>query len=760
MRSRPGFADTSYADVPGNNGHGFFDIAWLRDGLPALADLKAIGARRLRHFQQMTSTDCGPAVLMTVLAHFGRHVGADEVRRLCRTGRGGTTALSLMRAARCFGLHARSVRLGTDALTILPRSAILHWDCRHYVVFDRVTRRGVRIVDPACGHRIVSMESFQQSFSGVALCFEPGPDFTRGTAPNNRFARYAPMLRAHAFDLALVLVISLLLRALALLGPVFTGLIVDRVIGRGERELIAVLATGAVGILTFQVCTTLLRAHLTLNMRTRMDSTMTRGFVDHLVRLPYEYFESRDSGDLMVRMSSNSRVKDILTNSVISTLIDGTLALLYLAVLFIGSARLAWIAVAIGTCRVVAVLVLRSRGRRLVRESLEAQSKATHQQVELLNGIETLKSSGEEDAAVGRWSRAYTDSVNVSIRQGRLASLNAAIVGALDQAGPLLILAVGAFEVLEGSLSLGRMLAFNSLAMAALSPLASLVGAWAEVQLVGGYLERIEDVLATAPEQDPKEARAVPKLSGRIRVDKVSFRYAPDAPDVLEHIDLSVERGQCVAIVGRSGSGKSTLGRLMLGLYRPTAGRILIDDVDLASLDLPGIRRQFGVVVQNVRLFSDSIRGNIAGHRANIGMSQVIRAAKLADIHDDIMTLPMGYETDLSNAGSALSGGQRQRLSIARAVVHEPSILLLDEATSALDQLTERRVHANLTRLGCSRIVIAHRVSTIAGADLIVVVDAGRVVETGTHETLLSAGGHYAQLAQAQCFTDVSHVLR
>jgi ABC-type bacteriocin/lantibiotic exporter with double-glycine peptidase domain len=305
-------------------------------------------------------------------------------------------------------------------------------------------------------------------------------------------------------------------------------------------------------------------------------------------------------------------------------------------------------------------------------------------------------------------------------------------------------------QVLAGHMSLGVMLGLNAVAVAFLTPLGSLVATGGQLQLLGSYVERIDDVLSAKPEQDRSAPRQPAKLSGHVKLEHVTFRYSPLTNDVVRDVSLEIQPGQFVAIVGRSGSGKSTLAALLVGLYQPTRGLVLYDDVDLRQLDIMSVRRQIGIVNQRPYLFGTSIRANIALADPSLQLADIIAAAKLARIHDEIAAMPMGYETPMLDGGASLSGGQRQRVALARALVRRPAVVLLDEATSALDSVTEAEVQAELAAVGCTRIVIAHRLSTVVDADHIVVVDGGRIVEQGTHRQLLGRGGLYAQLVAAQ----------
>ncbi len=547
-----------------------------------------------------------------------------------------------------------------------------------------------------------------------------------------------------------VVVVSLILRVLALAMPILTGLIIDRVVPRSEHDLLLVVAIGMGGVLAFTLLARLIRAHLLLELRTHLDTKMTLGFLDHLAALPYGFFQSRSTGDLLMRVNSNSIIRDTLTATTLSALLDGSLVMVYLVLLYLISPTLASLTLAAGAVQTLVFVVLRRSYRSLVSQDLEVQSRAQSYLVQMLSGIETLKAAGAEQRAVAHWSNLFVDQLNVGLRRGRLSAAVESIGGALQAGAPLMLLVCGAMLAIDGQLSLGTMFAANAMAASFLAPLASLVDSAMQLQTVGSYVERIDDVLASPLEQDRARAAPAPTLAGRIELVEVGFRYGRDLPPVVIDASLAISPGQVVAIVGRSGSGKSTLAKLLLGLHAPTSGRILFDGNDLAGLELRSVRHQLGIVPQNPYVFAGTVHDNIALADPAVPRERVVAAARAACIHDDIVAMPMGYESVIADGGASLSGGQRQRLALARALVHRPAVLLLDEATSALDSHTERGVMASLDELRCTRIVIAHRLSTIAHADLIVVVEGGRIVERGRHAALLRAGGAYAQLVAAQ----------
>jgi ATP-binding cassette subfamily B protein len=706
--------------------------------------------RRIPCIRQMEDADCGAACLAMVLGYFGRRAELGDLRDLTGAARDGVTALAIVNAARACQLRARGVKADVGELRHLPRGSVLHWEFSHFVVFERTTRRGAMIIDPAHGRRAVTTDELRRAYTGVAIIFEPADDFDRSRTRGKGTWRYLrPMLR-QSRNMARVLVTSLFLRLGALGLPLLTVLVVDEIVPRGDHHLLLVLMAGVGALIGYNLVSSFLRANLLLELRTRLDLGLTMGFIDHLVKLPYDFFLRRAAGDLMMRLQSNSAVRDILATGALSGILDGGFASLYLVMLFVISPFMAVVVVALAALEVAVMVLSWRRNQRLMSSSLQAQADNQSYAYELLAGIETLKASGAEGRAADRWSGLFIDQVNIDLTRGRLMAAVEAVTTTLQVAAPLVLLMVGAFQVLSGNITLGTMLSAAALGAGFLEPLATMVSSGMQLQALTSYMQRINDVLDTPREQHGEHVRPAPRLSGQIRAADVSFGYGPLAPPVLSHVSLEIQPGQHIGIVGRSGSGKSTLAHLLLGLYQPTSGRIEYDGQDLAGFDAGSVRRQLGIVTQRPYLFGSSVRENIALTNPDLPLAAVIEAARIACVHDDVVAMPMGYDTQLHDGGSSVSGGQRQRIALARALVHRPSILLLDEATSELDTVTEQDIYTNLDAISATTIVIAHRLSTIRNADLILVLDQGRIVEAGTHDQLMAGQGAYRTLIMAQ----------
>jgi ATP-binding cassette subfamily B protein len=724
---------------------------------PALQRLaRENSSRRIPLVRQLSATDCGAAALGMVLGYYGKQLPLTEIRQALGVGRNGTSAAALLRAGRLYGLRGRGVRAEIGDLDSLPSGTILFWEFNHYVVLDRVAVDLVNIVDPAVGRRKVPLNKFRRAFTGVALIFEPTEGFKPGKAKPERVWGLLKQVVERKGLLARILSISAIIQILSAAMPLLTGVLVDRVVPRRDYSLLLILAVAYLAFQVFSGLATFIRAHLLLYLQTQVEASFTLHFLDHLVELPYSFFQQRTSGDLMMRLGSNSSIKEILTSTTLSTLMDGFMVSVYLVLLMLVNVPLTLLIIAIAAMRVLLVVLMRHKQRELLAENLEITARSQTYQVEMLSGMETLKAMGLEHRAAENWSNLFVDSLNVSVRRGRLDAFFNALQTVLVTASTLAVMFYGTFLVLRGTFTLGTMIAFSALAAGFFGPLTNLISAGVQFQMLESYLERINDVINTAPEQKPGTVALAGPLQGGMALDQVSFRYAKSDPLTLEDISLTVTPGSRVALAGRTGSGKSTLARLMAGLYEPSSGRILFDGRDLKTLDLRSVRSQLGIVTQDTQLFGGTVRQNISLADPQMGLDRVIQAAKLACIHDEIVAMPMGYETILADRGLSLSGGQRQRLALARALACRPVVLVLDEATSHLDAVTEKLVNENLAGLSCTRIVIAHRLSTIREADLIVILESGRIVSHGTHEELLITGSHYVELLGAQRYQDNS----
>ena len=708
---------------------------------------------RVPWYPQIGADDCGPTCLAMVLAAHGVHDAASECRELCNAGRDGTRIRTLVAAADRFGIAARAHRVRAERFDSVPLPAIAHWQHRHFVVVERWGPRRVTIVDPATGHRTLVRDEFTAGFAGTVLTLEPRGDVVR--RPKSRLPLWvwylAAMFRDQPAQLELgqIVVASVLLQAAGLAGPLFTKVVVDT---RESSVSLGLMAAVMAVVVLGKSVTTFVRSLVMTRLQARLDARLTQGFFEHLLALPYRFFQGKTSGDLLMRLSSNTMIREMLTTQLLSFVLDGPLSALFLLIMFVVSPQLAALAAALALGQAALAFASLRPLRDLAQRTVVAKTDEQSCLVELMKGIAYIKASAGEQRAYDRWAELFRRQLGVSVERGYLTAKVEFALGFARTASPLVLLWYGAYLVTGGSMPLGTMLALTTLSASFLTPVTSLVQSTQQLQLLDAYVERLADVLDAERERRPdgsQRARTA-RLAGRIDVRGLSYRFSADGPMIVDDVSFSVPPGQKLGIVGPTGSGKSTILMLLLGLYQPIAGEVLYDGIPLSELDPRDVRRWCGVVLQDSAAFAGSFKTNILLNTPAATAEQIEAAAEIAGLANEIRHLPMTYETRVAEGGSNLSGGQRQRLAIARAIAPRPSILLLDEASSHLDVASEADLNAHLERLRCTRIVIAHRLSAVRTADQILVLRNGRVVERGTHPQLLRERGMYAALAAAQ----------
>jgi len=710
-------------------------------------------AGRVPVILQGSEAECAAACLAMVATHHGHHLTLRESREICAVGRDGASAAALARAARDIGLAVEARRPAPGVLRDLPLPALAHWGSDHFVVVERVTRRRVRIVDPARGRRSMTAGEFGTSAGRVLLTARPGPEFSRRAATSAPFwRRYAAALLrmpGTRLPLAQLLGVGLIVQLLGLAVPAVVLTVIGRVIPSRAGSVLPLLGAGLVMVVAAQLLTGYLRGSLIIYLQGRLDTQAMISFCAHLIRLPLGYFQRRRTGDIMLRAWSIAGLRELLTAQTLSALLDLLMIVVYLAVMAVADLPIALVVFAVVAAQVGLLAVTLPLARDRVSAELATQAEAYGQLAETIEGITTVKAAAAEQRVLDRWSLLFLPWMRATLRRAQVSAAAEAVSGALRTLAPLAVLWLATSRVLDGSLPVATAMALTWLASAIVVPLSVLAANGQRMQLAGAQMQRLADVLDT-PAEPPPGAPPGNATAARVELRGVSFRYDPYSPLALRDLSVAIEPGSKVAIVGASGAGKTTLGLLILGLHRPSQGSVWVDGTDLATVGAAAVRARIGTVLQDPFVFSGTIGSNIAFGDPAITPAGIEQAARLACLHRDVMALPQGYQTRLGERGAGLSGGQRQRLAIARAIVARPSMLLLDEATSHLDAVTEAAIHRNLATLDCTQIIIAHRLSTVRDADLILVLDSGQLAESGTHAELLTRDGCYASLVGSQ----------
>lgn len=711
--------------------------------------------QRYPFFAQQSSSDCGAASLVMIGRYWGKQFSVNRLRDLANVDRNGASLRGLVAAADSIGFSTRPVKASLDKLAEQSLPAIAHWEGNHYVVVYKVTPKQVILADPAIGQRSLSHAEFKAGWTGNTLLLEPTALVKQTKNDNTPFWQLFELVKPHWLVLLEVFIASVFIQIFGLITPLFTQLILDRVVVQRSELTLTTVGIGLVIFSLFRVAMTGLRQYLLDQTANRVDVALIVGFIRHTFRLPLSFFESRYVGDIISRVQENRKIQRFLTGEALSILLDLLTVFIYVGLMFWYSWKMALGALIIIPPFVLLALIATPFLQKVSREIFTNLSAESSYLIEALTGVRTVKSLAVEQTVRWHWEELLNKSVKSNflgqVIQIRLQMFSS-IIETLASTG---LLWFGAWQVIHGNLTIGQLVAFNMLLANIIHPFQRLAVLWNEIQEVMIAIERIHDVIAAEPEEDlhlsPRQP--LPNLQGNISFENVTFRYQVESEiNILQNLSFQVKSGQTVALVGRSGSGKTTISKLVLGLYPPTDGKLLIDGQDITSLSLRSLRSQIGVVDQDTFLFGGTIRENIAISCPSATLEEIIEAARLAGAHKFITKLPMGYETQIGEGGGMLSGGQRQRIAIARALLGNPQVLIFDEATSHLDAESEQIIQTNLNKIrqGRTTLVIAHRLSTVRNADLILALKDGVLVESGTHKELMLKQGYYFYLTQQQ----------
>ncbi|MBW4669896.1 MAG: peptidase domain-containing ABC transporter [Cyanomargarita calcarea GSE-NOS-MK-12-04C] len=711
--------------------------------------------RRYPFFAQQSSSDCGAACLVMVSRYWGKRFSINRLRDIANVDRNGTSLRGLSAAAESIGFTTRPVKASLDQLAKQQLPAIAHWKGKHYIVVYEITKKQVIIADPAIGQITLTHREFNTHWTGYALLLQPTPIFKDVKESTTGIWQFFELIKPHGLVMLEVFVASIFIQIFGLITPLFTQLILDRVVVQRSGLTLVTVGLGLLMFSLFRVATIGLRQYLLDHTANKVDLALIVAFIRHTLRLPLSFFETRYVGDIISRIQENRKIQRFLSGEALSILLDLLTVFVYLGLMFWYSSSMALLALAIIPPFFFLALIATPFLQKISREIFTASAGESSYLIEALSGIQTLKSSAVEQTVRWHWEELLNKEIKTKFTGQVISNRLQIFSNAIEAIVTTSLLCLGASLVIKNQLTIGQLVAFNMLLANIIRPFQRLTVLWNELQEVLIAIERINDVLDAEPEEDLQLSarQSLATIQGEISFEGVTFRYHPESDvNILENINFTVQPGQMVALVGRSGSGKTTISKLVLGLYPPSNGKVLIDRQDITNISLRSLRQQIGVVDQDSFLFGGTIRENISLGHPGANEAEIIEAAHSSGADEFIQNLPMAYETQIGEGGSMLSGGQRQRIAIARALLGNPRLLILDEATSHLDAESERIIQKNLHKIlqGKTALVIAHRLSTVRNADVILVLDRGVLIESGSHEELMNKRGHYFYLNQQQ----------
>ncbi|BAZ15616.1 cyclic nucleotide-regulated ABC bacteriocin/lantibiotic exporter [Calothrix sp. NIES-4071] len=711
--------------------------------------------RQYPFYAQQSASDCGAACLVMIGNYWGKRFSVNRLRDMTNVSRSGASLRAVAAAAESLGFASRPVKATLDKLAEQSLPAIAHWEGKHFIVVYEITSKQVIVGDPAIGQRTLTRQEFVAGWTGYALLLQPTMGLKNALEEGAEFWKFFELIKPHYKVLIEIFIASVLMQLFGLVTPIFTQLLLDRVLVQRSVATLNAVGLGMIVFGLFRIAMNGVRTYLLDHTANRVSLSLLVGFIKHTFRLPLSYFESRYVGDIVSRVQENQKIQRFLTGQTLSIVLDMLTLVVYLGLMLSYSWRMTLFVLLTVPPFFILALASTSILRRISRDVFNANAEENSYLIQSLTGIRTVRSLAIEQTVRWRWEELLNHLIKKGFNAQVIGNRLSVISGAIETFTSTGLMWYGATQVINGELTIGQLVAFNMLVGNVLSPFQRLSLLWNELQEIVISTERINDVLEAEPEEDllSKPRKTLGVLKGRIRFQNVTFRYHPESPkNVLENINFEIKPEQMVALVGRSGSGKTTLSKLILGLYPPTDGKVLIDGHDVTSISLRSLRSQVGVVDQDTFLFGGTIRENISIAYPNASFEEIIQAAQLAGADEFIQQLPLGYETQIGEGGGMLSGGQRQRIAIARALMGNPRLLLFDEATSHLDTESERIIQNNLKTIlkGRTSVIIAHRLSTVRSADLILVLDHGVLVESGTHDELIAKQGHYYYLNQQQ----------
>ena len=714
------------------------------------------GAAKVPVIMQMEALECGAASLTMILAYYGKWIPLEQVRADCGVSRDGSNAKNVLKAARSYGLVAKGYRYEPEELKKNGKfPCIIHWNFNHFLVLDGFRGNKAVLNDPAKGCYTVPMETFDKSFTGICMMFEPSDTFEPGGKPKSVIDFAKKKLQGAGIAVAFTVITTVIASLIGIIEPAFSRIFIDRLLTGQNPDWFMPFIWALAALSIVQIVISFIQATFSAKINAKIAAVGNTTFMWKVLRMPMEFFSQRMAGDIQQRKASNASVASTLVNTFAPIVIEACMMVFYLVVMIRYSVLLTLVGLLSIVINMLMSSIISKKRVNITRVSMRDSGKLAGATVAGIEMIETIKASGAENGFFEKWA-GYQASVNT--QKVKFAKLNQ-YLGMIPQLVSALtntaVLVIGVYLTMEGQFTVGMVMAFQGFLGSFLGPAQTLISASQTIQEMRSQMERIEDVMEYPTDivclNDTMldENAEYDKLSGNVELKNVTFGYSRLAEPLIRDFNLTLKPGSRVAFVGTSGCGKSTLSKLISGLYQPWSGEILFDGKPMTKIDRSVFTGSLAVVDQDIILFEDTIANNIKMWDSSIEDFEMIMAARDAQLHEDIMQRDGGYNYKITEGGKDFSGGQRQRMEIARVLAQDPTIIILDEATSALDAKTEYEVVKSIKDRGITCIVVAHRLSTIRDCDEIIVMDHGNVVERGTHDELYALGGFYTKLVSS-----------
>ena len=715
---------------------------------------------RYTYVKQHDATDCAAACLAMVCLHYRKETTITRLRDMMGTDLKGTNLLGLDKCATALGFVTQAVRVDKEGFLsryTLPAIAnvITKEGMTHFVVVFKITKKYVIIGDPAKDLMQVEIDEFYKTFTGAMLILKPDNRFETGKLKGEKiFRRYIALLKPQKRLFAYGILSSLMITILGIVSSLFNNILFDEILPYKQQNVLKLVVIVFMGINISQVVVSFIRQWMMMHLSIKIDIPLMLGYFKHIYKLPMKFFATRKTGDITTRFSDAFTIKDVFTNIALTLILDISMALITGVILFNMNSTLFAIILFMTIVSIILVFIFKQPYKKINEEQMQQSAVLNSQIIEGLRAVETIKGNANEDVELDNIEKEYIRSLRIGYKEGMLSNVQGVISNMISTVGNLLLMYFGIMQVIDGKITLGSFMAFNTLSGYFMDPVSNLVSLQLSLQEANISMKRFSEILdydEEQPETEQNMYQDIEKIEGDIEIKHVTFRYGNRKP-AIHDVSFTIPKGKKVALVGASGSGKTTIAKLLLKYYEPENGEITIDGIDINEISNKSLRRAISYVPQTIELFSKSIYDNIRVSRMSATLEEVKEAAKAADAHDFIKRLPMQYYTFLEEAGNGLSGGEKQRIALARAFLKKNEFYILDESTSNLDFATENIIFDMIYNKlkNKSMLIVAHRLATVKNCDVIIVMDNGKIVEQGKHDELLALKGRYYQLWEMQ----------